>query len=52
MTATVNEILDSIEGPEMLRYDPVLALEAITEYTSKQFGVQYHSLLYSLAYYF
>ena len=39
MTATIYEIKDSIASPEMLRYDPALAEEAMKEYTTTQSGV-------------
>lgn len=39
MTATIYEIKDSIASPEMLRYDPALAEEAMKEYTTAQSGV-------------
>jgi choline dehydrogenase-like flavoprotein len=39
VTATIYEILDSIASPEMLRYDPALAEEAMKEYTTTQSGV-------------
>jgi choline dehydrogenase-like flavoprotein len=39
VTATIYEILDSIASPEMLRYDPALAEEAMKEYITTQSGV-------------
>jgi choline dehydrogenase-like flavoprotein len=39
VTATIYEIIDSIASPEMLRYDPILAEEAMKEYTTSQSGV-------------
>lgn len=39
MTATVYEIKDSTDSPEMLRYDPILAEEAMKEYATTQSGL-------------